>query len=315
MRLDEIRNEDFVNICKNSGSYKDVFDNIDYERFSNEIFDKVESKIKELKIDIAHFIPNDAYSFIRKVPPCCGVYAVKNIKNNKVYVGQSRNLQKRLLQHLAAATDKPLHKAIQRYGINNFEFYVLEKCDESKLDSIEQEYIKKYNSADERYGYNISPGGNAVKLTKDAVAQIISDLKHSDISSEEIGFKYSVSGRTIRSINSGEYCKMEGIEYPIRDKLYATPEFLPVYHECPVCKKLTANKIYCSQECEHINTRKEARPNKIELKNMIRSLPFVQIAKKYNVSDNTIRKWCKSYNLPYRSSEISKYSDDEWDSI
>ena len=56
----------------------------------------------------------------------------------------------------------------------------------------------------------------------------------------------------------------------------------------------------------------ENRPNREELKEMIRTMPFTAIGKKYGVTDNAIRKWCDSYNLPRKSSEIKKYSEEEW---
>ena len=33
-------------------------------------------------------------------------------------------------------------------------------------------------------------------------------------------------------------------------------------------------------------------------------MPFTKIAEKYGVTDNTVRKWCKSYGLPYRRKDI-----------
>lgn len=45
---------------------------------------------------------------------------------------------------------------------------------------------------------------------------------------------------------------------------------------------------------------------------MIRSKPFTTLAKEFGVSDNAIRKWCKSENLPYKKTEIKNYSDEEW---
>lgn len=41
-----------------------------------------------------------------------------------------------------------------------------------------------------------------------------------------------------------------------------------------------------------------------ELKMKIRKTPFVQIAKEYGVTDNTIRKWCDKYQLPRKVSVI-----------
>jgi uncharacterized protein YjcR len=40
------------------------------------------------------------------------------------------------------------------------------------------------------------------------------------------------------------------------------------------------------------------RPNRDELKQLIRTLPFTKIGKMFGVSDNAIRKWCNAYNLP-----------------
>ena len=57
------------------------------------------------------------------------------------------------------------------------------------------------------------------------------------------------------------------------------------------------------------------RPTRKELKDLIRTLPFTQIAKKYNVSDNAIRKWCDKFNLPRKTTEIKQYSDEEWSKI
>ena len=55
--------------------------------------------------------------------------------------------------------------------------------------------------------------------------------------------------------------------------------------------------------------------NREELKSMIRNMSFVQIGKHFNVSDNAIRKWCDKYHLPRKTTEIRKYTDEEWEKI
>ena len=52
-----------------------------------------------------------------------------------------------------------------------------------------------------------------------------------------------------------------------------------------------------------------------QLKFLIRTKPFVQIGKEFNVSDNAIRKWCDTYNLPKTKKEINSYTDSEWINI
>jgi 5-methylcytosine-specific restriction endonuclease McrA len=45
------------------------------------------------------------------------------------------------------------------------------------------------------------------------------------------------------------------------------------------------------------NRRKVDRPSKEELEQLIASIPMISIAKKYRVSDNSVRKWAKSYGI------------------
>ena len=88
---------------------------------------------------------------------------------------------------------------------------------------------------------------------------------------------------------------------------------------CPVCgNKMAKNSKLCI-DCENKQRKDEAIKAKEQkgitrefLKNEIRTKPFTQIAKEQGVSDNAIRKWCKKYNLPYKSSEIKQYTDEEW---
>lgn len=55
--------------------------------------------------------------------------------------------------------------------------------------------------------------------------------------------------------------------------------------------------------CASILKRKIKHPSKEELKDMLINNcgNFTEISKIYGVRDNTIRKWCKSYNIPYHS--------------
>ena len=54
------------------------------------------------------------------------------------------------------------------------------------------------------------------------------------------------------------------------------------------------------------------RTTRDKLKNEIRNYPLLQVAKMYDVCDNTVRKWCRRMGLPSLSTDIKRYSDDEW---
>ena len=86
-------------------------------------------------------------------------------------------------------------------------------------------------------------------------------------------------------------------------------------NHCIDCGKIINNRSKRCEECEHKRQRKTKWPQRDELKNLIRTESFSSIGKKYNVSDNAIRKWCKNYNLPTKKSEIKKYSDKEWEEV
>ena len=69
------------------------------------------------------------------------------------------------------------------------------------------------------------------------------------------------------------------------------------------------------QECYLASINPIKRPTRQELKDLIRNESFVGIGKKYKVTDNAIRKWCKAENLPSRKVDIKMYSDEEWSKI
>ena len=77
---------------------------------------------------------------------------------------------------------------------------------------------------------------------------------------------------------------------------------------CSNCsKELSENtKTGLCSECYKITTRKIERPLKEELFEMIKIKPFTEIGKVYGVTDNSIRKWCKDYNIPSTKKELQE---------
>ena len=66
---------------------------------------------------------------------------------------------------------------------------------------------------------------------------------------------------------------------------------------------------------ERRTTPNKERPSREELKSLIRNTSFAELGRRYNVSDNAIRKWCDAYHLPRKVTEIKQYTDEEWKSI
>jgi len=86
-------------------------------------------------------------------------------------------------------------------------------------------------------------------------------------------------------------------------------------NHCIDCGKIIDSRSQRCEDCEHKRQRRAEWPQRDELKKLIRSKSFCAIGKQFNVSDNTIRKWCKNYNLPTKKSKIKQYSDKEWEEV
>lgn len=92
-----------------------------------------------------------------------GVYKITNIKNNKIYIGVSRNLGKRRKEHkYRLSANRHVNKLLQsdfnKYGENSFSFEILEIAPVEKLYVLEKYYIEKYDSY--KNGYNMTIGGD-----------------------------------------------------------------------------------------------------------------------------------------------------------
>lgn len=111
-----------------------------------------------------------------------GIYYILNITNNKVYIGQSKNIVARLKEHkrdLKAFRHINWHlqKSYEKYGDSNFEYGVLEFCDIDKLDEKEIHYIKSLGSMNRYKGYNLKDGGSRTIFSQETLAKMSANRK------------------------------------------------------------------------------------------------------------------------------------------
>lgn len=206
-----------------------------------------------------------------------GIYKITNIINNKKYIGQSRNIEKRIAKHKrtpfnpnSQEYNNVSYQDIRKYGLENFTFEILEECEITKLNNREIYWIDYYKSCNPEKGYNLSSGGdnNAPGKIKDKVDEIIKVLRDTNIPIIEIAKIYKVAYGTILDINSGTSWHNDSNNYPIRKLNYST-------------KKLS-----------------KYRPSKEEiLKDLYNTRDIKTTANNFNLSLKLFRRWCKEINV------------------
>lgn len=126
------------------------------------------------------------------------IYCFTNKINGKKYIGQTRNPKDRYLSHIhydmnnknSPGYNLPLPRAMRKYGLDNFEYEILAKDieDDDTLNSLEEYYIKKFESLITQHGYNIRTGGMAGKncIPKNDETKKKLSKAHAALSEDEI---------------------------------------------------------------------------------------------------------------------------------
>ena len=245
-----------------------------------------------------------------------GIYKIENLINQKIYIGQSIHIEKRWQEHCQKSTNSLIAQAIQKYGKENFSFQILEEVEDvNQLNNLESKYIQKFNSLAPN-GYNIiliddKQHHQFNKYSNEVFTEIITDIKNSSMSFSEIAKKYDLDLSMIYYLNRGDYHTLPNEIYPLRP----VQNMHKKEHYCIDCGCVISKSGIRCVACSHILQYKTIHPSRQELKDLIRTNSFVAIGKKFNVSDNSVKKWCKKENLPYKASDIKKYSDEEWKEI
>jgi group I intron endonuclease len=116
----------------------------------------------------------------------CGVYCIENIINNKKYIGYSINIERRWNRHINDLRKNKhdnscLQNAWNKYREGNFVFSILGEFPKELLKEKEVYYIRKYNTNNRLYGYNLTAGhdgsGSLSEEHKDKIAKAARNRK------------------------------------------------------------------------------------------------------------------------------------------
>lgn len=151
-----------------------------------------------------------------------GIYCFRNIVNQKCYIGQAVNLRNRFKSHISnfrnMRYDNLLYRAFSKYGLEQFEYLVLEYVEMQEnikdiLDKLEKNYIQKYNSYEK--GYNQTKGGDygilGYKMTEEQKQKISEKSKKAATDGRYILYVYDTEqNQLLQFINSTEAAKVLG---------------------------------------------------------------------------------------------------------
>lgn len=147
-----------------------------------------------------------------------GIYAIINTVNKRVYVGQSKDINGRIRQHIRTLKNEThknirLQRAFNKYGAKSFKAVTLEISNEENLYERENYWATQYDSF--RSGYNIAKiekkdivfertdeqiaRYKSCKLTRENVVEIC-HLLNKQVPAPEIGKMFGVSPGTIHGI-------------------------------------------------------------------------------------------------------------------
>lgn len=249
------------------------------------------------------------------------IYVITNTKNNKQYIGQTNNVIRRWKDHIYSINKStlPLHLDMNKFGITNFTFQILEEnVPKEQMDEREKYWIRKLHT--DKTGYNITEGGNYTcvksKLTEEQVNEIV-NLLQNNIDIISIAEEFGVDRSTISDINTGDSWHNDSLKYPIRPSIYNKKNFskqdiddiykrLKQNESCAaigriyntstttICR-INNGELYAKDNIDYpISPKtggKQIPPEKIlkianDLK--VQKLNYIQLQKKYSVSRVTI---------------------------
>lgn len=197
------------------------------------------------------------------------IYLVVNKINSKKYIGQTtRTIQKRWEDHIYNALnnhdDFYFHRAIKKYGVENFNITELISCPDNQLDEQEIYYIEKYHTYYlYNEGYNLTRGGKgSTKVNREEILKQWNEGKSAAEISQYFGFYI----RTITDV-----LKQEGVlqtEIYSRSMKYGarfrykrifqynfSGELINIYNNLNEMAELTGyRKDYISAACRHVYT-------------------------------------------------------------
>lgn len=215
--------------------------------------------------------------------------------SKKRYIGQTTTSLKERWNNGYGYRESPVfYQAIQKYGWNNFEHLILEKIEledysalKDELDKKEIYWIKSYNSITPN-GYNVESGGSGLgkRSLTSRISQSKTKLKEKVPSKEELNFYYIEKKMSIEETSKIFQISESSL------KNWLDWYEIPIHNFGPQEEKIKGISYELLYDL-YINQK----------------LSQQKIADLLNVSESTIGRRLKKYNIPSR--KMGRYKKEE----
>lgn len=163
------------------------------------------------------------------------IYSYINKKTNNRYIGKTNDIARRKREHESGAFNVESStyntmwsKKIRQYGMDAFDFVVLEEVNENNWKEREIYWISYYNSF-MGAGYNTTAGGDSNENLQRSLAieesKEVIQMLYKNYSVLEISMKFNISETLISNINQGQKYVDSDISYPIRKRYRDSSEY------------------------------------------------------------------------------------------
>lgn len=197
------------------------------------------------------------------------IYKYTNLINNKKYIGQTNNFERRVREHKSCSFnpksvnyDDKIHQAIRKYGHDNFKIEIIEIINDVQnyelVNEREKYWIKKEQSLLTQWGYNVLEGGRNYwrSFLNPKDIQNIKSMIKNETPYNIIQQSYPISKTFISDINNGKY-------------------FFDNKEIYPLCRYRISNDIYDAL-----------------IEDLVKpELTFKELALRYNLGESTIKKF------------------------
>lgn len=188
------------------------------------------------------------------------IYKITNKVNNKAYIGKTtKTVQERWKEHLRDSkrrryANRPLYKAIRKYGADGFTIETLEEVGLENLSEREMYWIEYFHTYSD--GYNATVGGDGIILYDyDVIAQLLKEGRRYQEISDTVGCCYDTVRFVAKKFNIDYIAEPPNAKQCVPVEQYDLEgHYIQSFNSCGEAARWLFENKYTRSECNGVYT-------------------------------------------------------------